>query len=161
MEYFSRSESLVACFLEKVGMDTLSFTPSIVLQSGPFPKMPVVEGCSPSMMAVREGLQTMDGLWALVNTMPRSASRSMWGVLAWECPKGPTQSFKSSIAINNISGRSLAWSSGEIIRAARTIRSLFGAISVKWRYGYRLSNHLSEDGYFNGPFRKGMEMARN
>lgn len=52
------------------------------------------------MKLVREGLQIGAWQWALVNRTPRSARRSIFGVLASGWPsRQPTQSFKSSTAI--------------------------------------------------------------
>ena len=54
----------------------------------------------------RYGVTARAGVWALVNNIPRPASLSMFGVLACGCPPStPTQSFKSSTAMNRMSGR--------------------------------------------------------
>ena len=44
--------------------------------------MPVVVGRKLSSRLVREGLQRGDWQWALMNVVPRAASRSRCGVLA-------------------------------------------------------------------------------
>ena len=44
--------------------------------------MPVVEGRKPVKRLLREGLQSGDWQWALLNSVPRAASRSMLGVRA-------------------------------------------------------------------------------
>ena len=48
-------------------------------------------------MLAREGLQTGDWQWALLNSTPRAASRSICGVFACGCPPmQPIQSLRSS-----------------------------------------------------------------
>ena len=55
--------------------------------------------------AVRDGLQAGAGQCALSKRTPEAASRSRFGVLAWGCPpRQPTQSFRSSIAMNRTFG---------------------------------------------------------
>ena len=56
-------------------------------------------------MAVRDGLQAGAGQWALVNRIPEAANRSRFGVLACGCPpRQPTQSLRSSMAMNSTLG---------------------------------------------------------
>jgi len=75
--------------------------------------MPVVDGRSPSITLVREGLQIGAWQWALVNSVPRFASASICGVRACGCPsRQPTQSFKSSMTINSTFGFSAAAANG-------------------------------------------------
>ena len=58
------------------------------------------------MRAVLAGLHNGAAVCALENTIPRSARRSMFGVLTCGCPsRGPTQSLRSSMAMKRISGR--------------------------------------------------------
>src|SRR6516164_6269648 len=68
--------------------------------------MPVVVGRSPVSTLEREGLHS--GAWqcALVKSVPRRPRRSMFGVTAcgWP-PRQPTQSFRSSTAMNRTFGR--------------------------------------------------------
>ena len=67
--------------------------------------MPVVEGRSPVIKLVREGLHNGAWQWALVKSVPRFASRSMFGVFTCGCPpRQPIQSFWSSMAMNKIFG---------------------------------------------------------
>lgn len=59
----------------------------------------------PVNTAVRDGLQAGAGQWALSKRTPDAAKRSRFGVLAWGCPpRQPTQSFRSSIAMNRTFG---------------------------------------------------------
>ena len=76
----------------------------------------------PVIMAAREGLQSIDGTCAFEKTIPCAANRSMFGVIAcgWP-PKGPTQSFKSSIAINRTSGCVGCWAWAAIEAIANII----------------------------------------
>ena len=48
--------------------------------------MPVVEGRNPVIRLLREGLQSGDWQWALVKSVPRLASASMFGVLHLRMP---------------------------------------------------------------------------
>src|SRR4051812_2216472 len=64
-------------------------------------------------MLEREGLQS--GAWqcALAKSVPRLASRSMFGVFAWGWPpRQPTQSFRSSTARKRMLGAPLGAASG-------------------------------------------------
>ena len=67
--------------------------------------MPVVYGSKPVIRLERDGEQM--GAWqcSLVNSVPCDASRSIFGVMVSGWPfMQPTQSFKSSIAINRMLG---------------------------------------------------------
>jgi hypothetical protein len=68
--------------------------------------MPVVDGRKPVIIAVRDGLQTVDGLWALVKVIPIRPRRSKLGVCAFSeyPPKELIQSFMSSRAMNRTLG---------------------------------------------------------
>src|SRR6056297_2091743 len=67
--------------------------------------MPLVDGSKPEKRLARLGPQMGAWQWALVNSVPRDAKRSMFGVRASGCPPmQPTQSFRSSIAINSTLG---------------------------------------------------------
>src|SRR5688572_9815280 len=71
--------------------------------------MPVRKGCWPLNTAALEGQQSGEAQWVLAKTMPRLARRSMWGVLTCGCPfRNPTQSFKSSTAMNSTLGRAVS-----------------------------------------------------
>ena len=64
----------------------------------------------PVKTAVREGLQAGASQWALVKSTPVAAKRSRFGVLDWGCPpRQPTQSLRSSMAMNKTFGGSAAW----------------------------------------------------
>lgn len=81
--------------------------------------MPVVEGRSPSIRLVRDGLHSGACAWAFVKSVPRASSRSMFGVRACGCPpRAPIQSFWSSIAMKRTSGGR----SAEDAAAARAAR---------------------------------------
>ena len=69
----------------------------------------MVVGRSPVRMLVRDGLHSGLWQWALVNVVPRAASRSMFGVFTcgWP-PSGPTQSLRSSMAMKRTLGFSAA-----------------------------------------------------
>ena len=58
--------------------------------------MPVVDGRSPVMTEVREGLHSGDWQWALVNSVPRAASRSRFGVFTIGWPAQPMASLRCS-----------------------------------------------------------------
>ncbi len=63
----------------------------------------------PDKIAVLAGKHAAAGVCALVKSMPRAASASMFGVLVCGCPPNtPTQSLRSSMAINRTSGLSCA-----------------------------------------------------
>ena len=80
-----------------------------VRQSSRFPTTPVVVGRLPNSKAVREGLHSGAAVWAFANKTPSFARSSMLGVFACGCPpRQPTQSFKSSIAMNKTFGLSIA-----------------------------------------------------
>jgi hypothetical protein len=65
----------------------------------------VVEANWPEKIAAREGAQNTPAVWALVKLTPRSASRSMFGVMAeGVVPWDPIQSFMSSTAMNKTFG---------------------------------------------------------
>ena len=68
--------------------------------------MPVEPGRRPVRTLDRDGLHSGAWQWALVNSVPRAARRSMFGVFAcgWP-PRQPTQSFRSSMAMNRTLGR--------------------------------------------------------
>ena len=67
--------------------------------------MPDVEGGMPVIRLARDGLHAGAEQCAFVNSTPRLASRSRFGVLTSGCPpKQPIQSFKSSMAINSTFG---------------------------------------------------------
>src|SRR5687768_4033370 len=72
--------------------------------------MPVVDGRWPMRIAVREGLHTGEGQWALVKVVPFFASRSKFGVriVPLYPPSGVIQSFRSSTLIISTFGGGLA-----------------------------------------------------
>src|SRR5262245_755799 len=82
--------------------------------------MPVWNGCFPPKTAAREGEQRGAAQWALATTTPRFARRSRCGVLTCGCPpRKPTQSFRSSAAMNNTLGRSRGSSARDVRPPAR------------------------------------------
>jgi hypothetical protein len=83
--------------------------------------MPVVDGRKPVSKLEREALQPGAEQWAFVKSNPRLAKRSMFGVRACGCPpSAPTQSLRSSTAMNNTFGLAApAWPSGRDNRKAR------------------------------------------
>src|SRR5437868_2774013 len=70
-----------------------------------FSYTPEVEGRNPVIKEARDGLHTGAAQYALVNSMPLAASRSMFGVLTSGCPpRQPIQSFRSSTAMKRTFG---------------------------------------------------------
>src|SRR5690349_13274154 len=70
---------------------------------------PVWKGWRPLNTAAREGLQSGAAQCAFVKSTPRLARRSIFGVRACGCPpRQPTQSFRSSIAMNSTLGGAAA-----------------------------------------------------
>ena len=66
---------------------------------------PEVQGRTPVINAAREGLHAGAAQYERVNSTPRFASRSMFGVRQSGCPpRQLIQSFKSSTAMNNTFG---------------------------------------------------------
>ena len=87
----------------------------------------------PVKTAVRDGLQAGASQWALVKRIPEAAKRSRFGVLAWGWPpRQPTQSLRSSIAMNNRLGRSAALTCKTTAqREQRIVKKRF--MQVGWR----------------------------
>ena len=85
--------------------------------------MPVVDGRKPVSKLEREALQLGAEQWAFVKSNPRLAKRSMFGVRACGCPpSAPTQSLRSSTAMNNTFGLltlSAAWQTGSDSKAIK------------------------------------------
>ena len=72
---------------------------------------------------MREGLQSGAEQWAWLKETPLLASRSIWGVFAFGWPsKCPTQSRKSSTAMNNTLG--LPSDGQEAVKNARPTNSV-------------------------------------
>ena len=68
---------------------------------------PLVEGRRPYIIDALDGLQMGAWQWAFENKVPRSAKRSIFGVLPLGCPpKQLAQSFMSSMAMSNTLGLS-------------------------------------------------------
>ena len=102
----------------------------------------MAEGRRPLITASRLGLQAGAAQWAFVNSTPRAARRSRFGVCVSGCPppsglrasvRQPSQSFRSSTATNSTSGRPFA-SCENPDDAAASVRSR-AAGTVKARNG--------------------------
>ena len=73
--------------------------------------------------------KTAPGVCALVNSMPRCARASMFGVLACGCPpSAPTQELRSSMAMNRTSGRSSALAVIDVPRKIKYKRRFFAML---------------------------------
>src|SRR5688572_19288876 len=107
--------------------------------------MPELNGCRPLNTAARDGQHSGAAHCAFEKITPRAARRSMLGVRVCGCPfRKPTQSFKSSTAMNRMFGRSVsaAWTQVALKRTS----SRKELICFMWRESDETQQEAKETG---------------